>query len=349
MTTEDATSRRSPIAISVGIIAFVVVIAALRSAATLVIPILLAGFASMVAAAPLMWLRKHRVPTALAIALIVLAMFLVLLGLGAVVGSSVNDFTVRLPEYRAMLAERLAGIEAFLEGHGFDATPAVFDVVDPGRAMHLAVELLNAVSGVLTNVFLILFVTILILFEISDLPAKLRAAFPGRTDFRHTSAIADGVKQYLAIKTVISLVTGAAVWIWVRSIGVDFPIVWGLLAFALNFIPNIGSIMAAIPAVLLAFVQFGPGKALVVALGYVVINVVMGNLIEPRVTGQSVGLSTLVVFLSLLFWGWVFGPVGMLLSVPLTMVIKITLDGNPETRWLAILLDSSVPEESGPA
>jgi predicted PurR-regulated permease PerM len=122
---------------------------------------------------------------------------------------------------------------------------------------------------------------------------------------------------------------------------VDFAVLWGLLTFCLNYIPNIGSIIAAVPPVLLALVQYGPGTALAVAIGYVVINVVFGNLVEPRVMGRGLGLSTLVVFISLVFWQWVLGPVGMLLSVPLTMTLKIILDGNDETRWIAILLSSS--------
>ena len=115
---------------------------------------------------------------------------------------------------------------------------------------------------------------------------------------------------------------------------------WGVLAFLLNYIPNLGSIIAGTPAVLLAFIQFGLGRALVVAAGYVVINIVFGNMIEPKIMGQRLGLSTLTVFLSLVFWGWVWGPVGMILSVPLTMVVKIALESKTETRWIALLLGS---------
>jgi len=338
--------NRSSIAISLGIIACIVVVAALRSAATLVVPVLVATFAAMIAAPPMLWLKRRGVPIPVAIALIVLGMVLVLFVLGIVVGSSLNDLDTRLPDYRDKLTERLTNIEAVLHGLGVQTSGDLLKLVDPGRAMHLAVEFLNAVSGVLTNLVLILFITILVLFEVSDLPDKMQAAFPGANGYARLSAIAEIVKQYLAIKTAISFVTGAAVWILVRSLGVDYAIVWGLLAFALNFIPSIGSILAAVPAVLMAFVQFGPGKALIVAAGYVLINVIIGNVIEPRITGRSVGLSTLVVFLSLLFWGWVFGPVGMLLSVPLTMVIKIALDRSPGTRWLAILLGSAAPDDA---
>jgi len=142
----------------------------------------------------------------------------------------------------------------------------------------------------------------------------------------------------MAIKTLISLGTGILAGIWLMAMGVSYAILWGMLAFFLNYIPNIGSIIAAIPAVILALIQFGIIKAAVVGVGYLVINTLMGSVIEPRFMGKELGLSTLVVFLSLLFWGWVLGPIGMLLSVPLTMMAKIALDNREETRWIAILL-----------
>jgi predicted PurR-regulated permease PerM len=127
-------------------------------------------------------------------------------------------------------------------------------------------------------------------------------------------------------------------------LNIDYALLWGLLAFLLNFIPNIGSIIAAIPAILLSLIQFGPGIAIITSVGYLVINFVFGNVLEPRMMGKGLGLSTLIVFLSLIFWGWILGPVGMLLSVPLTMVVKIALDSSDDTRWIATLLGTSITE-----
>jgi predicted PurR-regulated permease PerM len=196
----------------------------------------------------------------------------------------------------------------------------------------------------LSNTLLIVLIVIFILLEVAGLPEKIKATFDNpETSLAQVNRFVDTVQRYVIIKSVISLITGIFIAVWLAIIGVDFPILWGLLAFLLNFIPSIGSIIAAIPAVLLALIQLGIGEALFAGLGYLVVNFVMGNIVEPRFMGSSLGISTLVVFLSLVFWGWIFGPIGMLLSVPLTMSVKIALDSRESTLWLSTLLSSGIP------
>jgi len=149
----------------------------------------------------------------------------------------------------------------------------------------------------------------------------------------------------MVIKTFMSLASGILIAVWLYILGVDYPILWGFLAFLLNYIPNIGSIVAAIPAVILAVVQLGFGSALLVAAGYIVVNFVEGNVIEPRLMGRKLGLSTLVVFLSLIFWGGLLGFVGAILSIPLTMTLKFAFENSESTRWIAVLLGSEKMDE----
>ncbi|MCA9428815.1 MAG: AI-2E family transporter, partial [Candidatus Omnitrophica bacterium] len=191
----------------------------------------------------------------------------------------------------------------------------------------------------LSNGMLILLTVIFILAEASSFPRKLREVMTNPDEsLPHFARFADNVNRYIGIKTTVSALTGLLVWLSLVLIGVDFPVLWGILAFLLNYVPNIGSIIAAVPAVILALVQMGVGSALLVTGIFVAINMVMGNVIEPRYMGRGLGLSTLVVFLSLVFWGSMLGPVGMLLSVPLTITAKIALEANPGTAWLAHLL-----------
>ena len=148
----------------------------------------------------------------------------------------------------------------------------------------------------------------------------------------------DSVSHYLVLKTAISIITGLVAWAMLAALDVRFAFVWGLLAFALNYIPNIGSVLAAIPPIAQVLVFNGFYEALLVLAGYLLINLVFGNILEPRIMGRGLGLSTLVVFLSLIFWGWLLGPVGMLLSVPLTIIVKIALEQTAGGQSIAVLL-----------
>lgn len=221
--------------------------------------------------------------------------------------------------------------------------------------MRLVAGMLNGLGNLLANSFLIFLTVIFILLEASSFPAKLHAILDNaESSLAHFEKFTTDVQRYLAIKTSTSLLTGIAIMLWLMTVGVDYPPLWGLLAFMLNYIPNIGSIIAAIPTILLALIQLGIGAAVWVTLGYLVVNNIVGNIIEPKFMGRGLGLSSLVVFLSLVFWGWVFGPVGMFLSVPLTMTVKTALGSSEETRWIATLLgpkielrreaDDSIPE-----
>ncbi len=207
--------------------------------------------------------------------------------------------------------------------------------------MGLAATLLNAVRDIMTNTLLITFTVIFILLEASSFPTKITAAF-GESARSLTGArqFLDDLGRYLGIKTLVSIVTGLLVWLLTWGLGLDFPRLWGMLAFLLNYIPTLGSIIAAVPAVLLALVQLGVGEATATAVGFMAINIAFGNFIEPRLMGYGVGISPLIVFVGLIFWGWVFGPVGMLLSVPLSMTLKLALESDDRTRWIAIFIGS---------
>jgi len=309
----------------------------------LLVPLLVAAFLALITVRPMLWMQRNRVPSILAALIIVSVIMLLLAIVGAVVGTSIAEFTAALPSYQERLDVIVQGFvnlvaKAF---SGEEALESVSDMIDPGWAMGLAATLLNSLKDVLTNTFLIIFTMIFILLEASTVETKVAAAFGRSTQsLKRPRIFLANLGRYLGIKTVVSMATGLTAGALTWAIGVDFPLLWGMLAFLLNYVPNIGSIIAAVPAVLLALVQLGPGAASTTAIGFVGINIVFGNVIEPRLMGYGVGLSPLVVFIGLVFWGWVFGPVGMLLSVPLTMTLKLALESDKRTRWIAILIGS---------
>ena len=320
--------------------ALVVIAAGIKAAEEIMVPFLLAAFIATIAATPVFWLERKRVPSAVAITLVMVGIIVMIIGVGAVVAQSAGAFTERLPFYQERLAETLRDAVALLAPLGFElSSETLLSYFDPGTALVMAGNTLSGLGGVLSNGFLILLTVIFILAEAASFPRKLGdvLADPER-DLPHYARFADNVNRYIGIKTSVSLATGLVVVVFLWVMGVDFPVLWGLLAFLLNYIPTIGSIIAAIPAVLLALIQLGSAEAAITAGAYVAINIIMGNAVEPRFMSKGLGLSTLVVFLSLVFWGWMLGPVGMLLSVPLTMTAKIALEANPKTVWLAHLL-----------
>ncbi|MBU3950971.1 MAG: AI-2E family transporter [Proteobacteria bacterium] len=326
-----------------GCAAFVIVVAGMKAAAVLVVPFLLAAFLAIICAPPLFWMQKKGIPSLGGILILMLCAIGAQVVLVTLVSSSIADFSNNLAFYQERLMSLIHESLGVLSRYGIDVeAEKLTQILNPGHILKLAANTLNSLGGVLTNTFFVFLTFIFILSEAAGFPNKLRALSSDRdVDLDQYTQISDGVNRYLGIKTLTSLATGVAIALWLVVQGVDYPVMWGVFAFLFNYIPNIGSIIAAVPAILLALVQLGAAPAAFAGLGFLIINAVVGNVIEPRIMGQGTGLSALVVFLSLAFWGWVLGPVGMLLSVPLTMAAKIALGGRESTRWLSVLLGSN--------
>jgi AI-2 transport protein TqsA len=335
----DSTSR--PAALNALLLAAsaIVVISGLKAAGEIILPVLFAGFLSVLCEPAVRGLVRSRVPRVLAVLLVVAVLTGTLIGATAMLGDSVARFTERFPEYQRPLQLQIQSAVDRMAGLGIPPPPDVNTLVDPSALVSLVTQTLGAVVSVLSRLIVIVITTAFILLETVELGAKLQVAFADQRDvIRSLSEGVGTVQRYLGIKTMASLATALFVGAFDFAIGLDFYILWGVLAFLLNYVPSIGSIVAAVPPVALALVQLGPGWAIAVAIAYAAVNLTIGNFIEPRILGRRLGLSPLVVILSLFFWGWVWGPAGMLLSVPMTVVVKLLLEIPPDTRWLAILL-----------
>jgi AI-2 transport protein TqsA len=327
--------------------ALVVMTWGINQAQSVVVVFLVSVFLAAIGTVPVLWMERRRIPTVVAVLIVVAAMVTLLLGIGAVVGASLNSFSEALPLYQTRLHDMLLEFKTLLRAKGFVVTDKILlGYINPGVVMDLTGGLFTALGSVLSNIVVIFFTVTFILLEASSFPAKLRlvqgdpkALLPQFTGFVHE------IEHYVVLKTVINLIAGVLTAGWLAILGVDFPILWGFLAFLLHFIPSLGSIIAAVPAVLLAFVQLGGGAAAFTAVGYLVIGTVLGNVIEPKIMGHKFGMSTLVVFLSLLFWGNLLGVVGALLCVPLTMSLKLACESSEDTRWISILLGPEMSPE----
>jgi len=314
----------------------------MREAKDLLVPFLLSLFIAVICSPPLAWLKRRGIPNALAIICIIAMVVVLGVGIGLVVGTSITSFSADLPDYQIRLTEISASMFSKLQDVGVEVDMShLRSSFDPSVALSLAGSTLASFGNVMTNALLILLTVVFILAEEVGLSDKIRLGIPNSNrTLEALSRFTSSVNRYMALKSGMSLLTGLIIMVWLKIQGLDYYVLWGLLAFLLNYIPTLGSFLASVPAVLLSLVQLGPQGALITGIGFISVNFVVGNVIEPRTMGRGLDLSTLVVFLSLVFWGWVLGPVGMLLSVPLTMTIKIALESFQETRWLGILLGS---------
>ena len=308
-------------------------------------PLVFSAFLAVISAPLVFWLRRRRVPESVAVLLVVLFVLGGLFGLAGVVGGSVRAFIAAAPRYAERLDQLLTNAFAWLQGHHIDVSSAKLrGLMDLTAGLALLGGTVTQLASVLSDTLLVVLTLVFLLFEVTTLPAKIRAALGDpKADLGRFAILVTEVKGYVVIKTYLSVAMGLVAWLMLSLLGVDFALLWGVVSFLLNFVPNLGSLIATVPPVALALVQFGVARATITAIGFVAMHMIIGNLVEPRWMGRRLGLSTLVVFLSLIFWGWVWGAVGMLLSVPLTMILKILLEGSERWRWISILMDGAVP------
>lgn len=321
----------------------VIVLAGIKAAAPIIVPFILAVFIAVICSPLVHILMRWKLPRTLAILVILLAIIVFSTLLAGVIGSSLNQLASSIPVYREQISVHLTWFVTFLEKFNIHISLAsILPYFNPGAAISLATNILAGFSGVMANFFLLLLVVLLMLFEAPSMSSRLHIMLSDPHMQRsQIDRFLESVKHYMAIKTVISLITGCGVSLFLWWMGVEFFVLWGLLAFLLNYIPNIGSIIAAVPPILLAAIQLNFSSAVIILIFFIALNTVIGNLIEPRIMGKGLGLSTLFVFLSLIFWGWLLGSVGMLLSVPLTMILKIGLESSEDGAWLSHLMTTS--------
>ena len=345
---ENNNSLNSKNSIALNIAAFIIIIAGVMYAESLIAQLLMAFFVSIICAQPISWLQKKKVPQVLAITIVFVLIITVFIGFGELIGSSLSSFSEDAPKYEQNLREMGAAIFQFADNNGVKiSTDEMTKLFDPSKVMGLTAGFLGQLGGFMGNAFTIFFLVLFLLMELDSFPIKTRAIIKGSGgSLAFLNTIGDSIRHYLSIKTMTSLLTGTLIWISLAIIGVDYAIIWALIAFLLNYIPNIGSIIAAIPAVLFALVQLGFGGVIWTTGVFVAVNMIVGNVVEPKLMGKGMGLSTFIVFVSLVFWGFILGTVGMFLSVPLTMTIKIMLEQNPKTSWIAILLGTQGEAEA---
>jgi AI-2 transport protein TqsA len=343
--------------------ALVVIIAGLKAAQSFFIPVLIAFFLATVSFPLLNFLREKKVPRAIAVLLTVAFDFVFLAALGVLAVTLIGDLQEKwniryAAEVSDQIREASRSLATKLSEYGIpDAQEKINKTVNNNLAnlqnirfekiWDVGTGVLGRVVGFFGTALITLILTVFMLSEARMFGRRLEAISLARGPnlARMLSATRD-IQRFLAIKTAVSLLTGVLAGMLCWMAGLDFFILWGILAFFFNFVPVIGSIIAGVPPAILALFVAGVPNAVLVAGGYLLINNFLGNLVEPMLVGRRFGISTLVVVISVLFWGWLWGPLGMLLAVPLTMVLKVILEGSDEFRWIGVAISAEQPAGS---
>jgi len=317
----------------------IVILAGVKSASEIVVPFLLSLFIAIILSPSYNYFNKKGLPNALSLTLVMGIFVIFLLFVAKLIGSSVQDFSSNISVYEQQLSSSFDKVFEISASIGFALPKSeLSNIINPKQIMQLSSSIVQSIGSMFTNGFVILLSVIFMLLESGHFTQKIAFASGDEGLKKDIQEIVAKIQRYMVLKTIISFFTGLFIYAALLLIGTDYAFLWAVLAFMLNFIPNIGPIIASIPVVLLTIVQLGSLSAVIVGVLYIVINVVIGSIIEPKVMGKGLGLSTLVVFLSLIFWGWLLGIVGMLLSIPLTMMAKIVFDSNKDTKFIAVLL-----------
>lgn len=314
--------------------AVVVVLAGMRLAAPVLNPVLFALVFGVIFAPVYAWLRR-RLPTGLALVLMLAGLLVLFVGLFVLMSVSIGRLTERLGYYAGQLNAQFGDLEDLLDGLGLSGAD-LSGAVSGGAVFGAIGTVLSGVTGFLSGLFLVLMIVLFLLSEGTAMMERLRESTGAdNPQVARLAVIGRSVVRQFGLRAVINLVTAVGITLILLLLGVDFPLLWGVLAFFLSYVPYVGLVVATAPAVLLALAEFGFGRALLVVAGVVVVNMLAENVLSPTLMGRGLSLSPTIVFLSFIFWAWLLGPPGAFLALPLTLFVAVMLETFPETRWIA--------------
>jgi AI-2 transport protein TqsA len=347
-TITSALRQPSILRVMLGLAATVVVLVGMRLAAPILNPILFALVLSLLFSPIYAWLRRHRIPTPLALIIMLVGLTVLFVGIFLILGVSIARFSGDIASYAGKLNVQVSNVQDLAKSLGLSNVD-IRDAVKPSALAGAIGSVLSGVADFLSNLFLIL---IIVLFFLAEGPAMMNrlhaSAGRDRPQVQRLTVFGRNVVRQLGLRAIVNLVTGAGVVVLMFVLGVDFPLMWGILTFFLSFIPWIGLPLAVAPAVVLALAEHGIERALLVIVGVIVINILAENALSPMLMGRGLSLSPTILFIGFIFWAWLLGGPGAFLAAPLTIFVVLMLETFPETRWLAAVMGVSAPDSDPP-
>ena len=344
------TALRQPsiLRVMLALAATVVVFVGMRLAAPILNPILFAVVLALLFSPIYAWLIRHRIPTPLALVIMLVGLTVLFLGIFFIIGVSIARFSGEIASYTSKLNGQVDEIQNLTKSLGL-STADLHKALSPSALAGAIGTILSGVADFLSNLFLILVIVLFLLAEGPAMMNRLRASTgPEHPQVARLAVFGRSVVRQLGLRAIVNLFTAAGVVVLLLVLRVDFPLMWGILAFFLSFIPWIGLPLAVAPAVVLALAEHGLTSALLVIVGVIVINVLAENALSPMLMGRGLSISPTILFIGFLFWAWLLGGPGAFLAAPLTIFLVLMLDTFPETRWLASVMGMGGPDPDVP-
>ena len=338
-----STALRQPSFLRVMLVlaATIVVLVGIHLAAPILNPIFFAIVLTLLFSPVYSWLKGRGLPAPLALLIMLVLLTVLFLGLFSILGVSISRFSERVGFYTTQLNSQLVDLDAMIERLGLSNVD-IHEVVKPSALAGALGTVLSGVAGFLSDLFLILMIMLFLLGEGPAIMNRLRASVhEDNPQVERLTVVGQSVVRQFGLRAIVNLVTGAGVTVLLFVLGVDFPLLWGILTFFLSFVPYIGLVLAVAPAVVLALAEFGVTRAFLVIAGVVVINILAENVLSPMMMGRGLNISPTVVFLSFIIWAWLLGGPGAFLALPITLFVAVMFDTFPETRWLASIIGVS--------
>lgn len=319
---------------------FTVIIAGIKMASQIVVILFLAIFISSIFSTLLNVLQKKNIPRIFSYFIILLIVTTIGLMLAYVINISLNDFITNLPAYEEKFKTMVLNSIHYVENLGLKIDKVkIMETLNFSSFFGFTTNIIGSIGTFLSKFLLVIIGVAFILAESKSFQIKLRVIFRNNAKkLEHFNLFSFNIQKYFVVKSFTSFLTGFIITIVLLFFGVDYPVLWGVIAMLFNFIPVVGSIIASIPAILLSLMNLDLNITIWVIVLYVIINISISNILEPKLMGKELGLSPLIIFFSLIFWGWTLGIVGMFLAVPITMTLKIAFDSNSSTHWIGILM-----------
>ncbi|GGD45255.1 membrane protein [Malaciobacter pacificus] len=320
----------------------IVIIAGLKIASEILVILFLAIFIASILSSLLTFLKNKNIPIFFAYIVSLSILILLSLLLAYVINISLKDFIENLPSYETRINELIVDSIIYIEQTGYKVNKdEILQALNFSSFVGFTTNIIGSIGTFLSKFVLVIIGVAFILAEAKSIQTKLKIIFQNNAQkLQHVNLFSKNIQKYFLVKTFTSFLTGFIITLILMYFNVDYPILWGVIAALFNFVPVVGSIIASVPAIVLALMNLDINSTIYITVLYVIINISISNILEPKLMGKELGLSPLVIFFSLILWGWILGIVGMFLAVPITMTLKIAFDSNSETKWIGIMMSN---------